>query len=526
MAVSIEQPLVVTGNFSLGTFDQLDLAPAVVFTPTSSPDQSTWAAQTSLIARSVIALDDASTVANANLFPTIFPPGGLSATNTLRVGAMVNFDPQTNANTPLVGVLDDRFGEYRIQPTAPVTFFEANPRPDVAALFARVGGRFRAVSANVLNFFTTLGKRGAATQTELDHQKIKIIEELGGLDADVYGLSEVQNFANGNTNGGTYTNSAVQSLVDGLNCRKAGGVAACDSPPAGPYAFIDTVPLGAANGTDAIRSAIVYRADRFVPIGGPAIYNQNDTNRPTLAQTFQPISGPKASQQTFTFVVNHFRSKGSACGGGLDDAFQGNCNGLRLLMAQNVVAWLSGNPTSDPAGASRRTLIVGDFNAYFGEDPIQFFLSHGYANLINALLGPGAYSFNFGSARGYLDHAMVNAPMNGLVKNVAEWHNNSDEPSSLEALDSSDKSAPAQIAYFGADPWAASDHDPIVIGFNTLAGDLNDDGVVDTGDQRLLAGAIGKNASDVDRRMDFDGDGRITLNDYRLWTAVYRAFIQ
>ena len=121
---------------------------------------------------------------------------------------------------------------------------------------------------------------------------------------------------------------------------------------------------------------------------------------------------------------------------------------------------------------------------------------------------------------------MVNAPMNALVKNLAEWHNNADEPSSLEALDSSNKSAQAQIAYFGADPWAASDHDPIVIGFNTLAGDLNDDGVVDTTDQRLLAGAIGKKTIAVDRRMDFDGDGQITLNDYRLWTALYRAFIQ
>src|SRR5262249_44178026 len=66
MAVSIQPPLPVTGNFSLGTFDQLDLAPSALFTPTSSSDRTTWAAQTSLIARSVIALDDASTLANAN----------------------------------------------------------------------------------------------------------------------------------------------------------------------------------------------------------------------------------------------------------------------------------------------------------------------------------------------------------------------------------------------------------------------------------------------------------------------------
>ncbi|HUK32292.1 MAG TPA: hypothetical protein VLV86_00190, partial [Vicinamibacterales bacterium] len=325
MAVQIAQQLAVTGNFSLGTFDQLDLAPSVQYAPTDSPDHTTWPGATSLVTRSVIALDDASTVANANLYPTIFPPGGLSATNTLRVGAIVNYDPDTATNTPLIGVLDDRFGEYRIQPTAAVTFYAANPRPSISPLLSSVGGRFRAVSANVLNFFTTLGSRGAATQTEFDHQKTKIIEELGSMAGDVYGLSEVQNFASGGTDGDSYTDAAVQSLVDGLNCFAANEVPTCANPPVSPYAFIDTLPLGASNGTDAIRSVIIYRVDRFLPVGAPALYYQNDTNRPTLAQTFQPLSGAKAAQQTFTFVVNHFRSKGSPCGGSSDDVFQGSC---------------------------------------------------------------------------------------------------------------------------------------------------------------------------------------------------------
>src|SRR5262249_38063935 len=200
-----------------------------------------------------------------------------------------------------IGVLDDRFGEYRIQPTAPVTFFEANPRPDITPIIAGVGGRFRAVSANVLNFFTTLGSRGAATQTEFDHQKTKVIEELFGMNGDVYGLSEVQNFDNGQTKGQTnsYTNVAAQSLVDGLNGKFAGLSSVCSAPPSPPYAFIDTVPLGSSNGTDAIRSVIIYRTDRLVPVGSPAEYYQNDTNRPTLAETFKPAAGSKADQQTF-----------------------------------------------------------------------------------------------------------------------------------------------------------------------------------------------------------------------------------
>ena len=515
MAIQFTQQLVVVANFNLAAFDELGLAPQVLYAPTQNPNQSTWAPNTDLIARSTVYLNDASGVSNANLFPTLFPPGGLSASNTIRVGARVNYNPQSQTVTPLMGVLDQRNGQYDLEVQVSPTFDNtANPRPAVPV----VGGRFKAVSANVLNFFTTIGeKRGAQTATEFNNQRAKVLAELSSMNGDIYGLSEVQNFDDGNvgTGSNSYTNIAAQSLVDGLNAIFG----------AGTYAFIDTLPLGTSNGTDAIRCVIIYRVAAVTPVGGPAEYYQNDTNRPTLAQTFQPGTGAKASQQTFTVVVNHFRSKSSACGGASDDVFQGNCNGLRLNMATNVVTWLGGNPTSDPApAASRKYLVIGDFNTYYGEDPIQYFVTHGYANLIFSLIGPNAYSYNFGLENGYLDHAMVNSAMNPLVKNVAEWHINADEPAALEAINSNTK--PAASNYVAQDQFAASDHDPILIGFNPLGGDFDDDGAVTTADQAAIQAAIGKTVSQVDRRMDLDGDGKITLNDYRLWTNLYRAFIQ
>jgi hypothetical protein len=493
---------------------EVGLAPQVLFDPTQNPNQATWPVNTDLNARSIVYLNDASGVSNTNLFPTLFPPGGLSASNTMRVGARVNYDPMSQTVAPLLGVLDQRNSQYDLETSVSPTFDNtANPRPAVPT----VGGRFKVVSANVLNFFTTLGSRGAQTQTELNNQRAKVLAELSNMSADIYGLSEVQNFDDGNTGTGSnhYTNVALQSLVDGLNSIFG----------AGTYALIDTLPLGSMNGTDAIRCAIIYKVATVTPVGSPAEYYQNDTNRPTLAQTFQPATGAKASQQTFTVAVNHFRSKSSACGGGSDDVFQGNCNGLRLNMATNVVAWLAGNPTNDPApAATRKLLVIGDFNTYFGEDPIQYFVSHGYTDLINSLIGPNAYSYNFGLQNGYLDHAMVNSSFNPLVKNVAEWHINADEPSALEALNSSTK--PAASNYVAQNQFAASDHDPILIGLNPLGGDFDDDGAVTTADQALIQGAVGKTVSQVDRRMDLDGDGKITLNDYRLWVVLYRAFIQ
>lgn len=514
MAVQFTQQLVVVANFNLAAFDELGLAPQVLFAPTQNPNQSTWAPNTDLIARSIVYLNDASGVSNANLFPTLFPPGGLSASNTIRVGARVNYNPQSQTVTPLMGVLDQRNGQYDLEVSVSPTFDNtANPRPAVPV----VGGRFKTASANVLNFFTTIGARGAQTTTEFNNQRAKVLAELSSMNADIYGLSEVQNFDDGNTGTGTnhYTNVAAQSLVDGLNAIFG----------AGTYAFIDTLPLGTSNGTDAIRCVIIYRVAAVTPVGSPAEYYQNDTNRPTLAQTFQPATGAKASSQTFTVVVNHFRSKSSACGGASDDVFQGDCNGLRLNMATNVVSWLGQNPTADPApAATRKFLVIGDFNTYYGEDPIQYFVNHSYANLIFNLIGPNAYSYNFGLQNGYLDHAMVSPAMNPLVKNVAEWHINADEPAALEAIDTNLK--PAASNYVAQDQFAASDHDPILIGFNPLGGDFDDDGAVTTADQAMIQAAIGKTVSQVDRRMDLDGDGKITLNDYRLWVNLYRAFIQ
>ncbi len=349
----------------------------------------------------------------------------------------------------------------------------------------------------------------------------------GKTGGDVIGLSELQNFANGQTNGGTYTNSAIADLTVALSAATGRN-----------YAYLDTINIAnlasgnlvTDNGTDAIRSGIIYDAGAVTPVGLAALYYQSDQNRPTLAQTFRPASGIHAERQTFTVVVNHFRSKGSACGPGNDDVYQGNCNGMRRSMANNVATWLVGNPTLDPAGADRRYVLIGDFNAYFGEDPIQDLVGAGqYSNLIDLLLGDGAYSYNFGSQAGYLDHALVNAAAGRRVKAVAELHINADEPAALQALDSNLKSATARVAYFAPNEFAASDHDPIVVGFNPLLGDFDDDGRLDASDRTALLAAIEHGNSGrgpVDRRMDIDEDGDVTQADFHAWQRIFIAWQQ
>ncbi|MCB0133336.1 MAG: hypothetical protein KDD78_20875, partial [Caldilineaceae bacterium] len=201
--------------------------------------------------------------------------------------------------------------------------------------------------------------------------------------------------------------------------------------------------------------------------------------RPALAQTFEEIS----SGERFTAVVNHPKSKGSACdsvGDPEDPDGQGNCNGTRTKAATVLAQWLATDPTGsgDPD-----FLILGDLNAYAMEDPITALKNAGYTDLINSLLGATAYSYIFDGQSGYLDHAMasstlaaqvnsadamganainrINSTLAAQATGVTEWHINADEPA---VIDYNQDFNPA--GYYTADAYRSADHDPVMIGLN------------------------------------------------------------
>ena len=136
----------------------------------------------------------------------------------------------------------------------------------------------------MLNFFTTLGSRGAATDVELNNQRVKLVAQLSRSGGDVIGISEIQNFANGQTNGGTYTNAALADLTAALAVGTGRN-----------YRYVDTIDVANLapgnviedNGTDAIRNAIIYDAGKVTPVGLAALYYQNDQNRPITCADFQ-----------------------------------------------------------------------------------------------------------------------------------------------------------------------------------------------------------------------------------------------
>jgi predicted extracellular nuclease len=447
MLVDLEQSLTVTETFTLARFGEVVLASGGrLFNPTAiaEPGADAQAVQAAND-RNRIVLDDGDN--RQNIDPTLYPQGGLSASNTLRVGDTLGGG---------TFVLEQRFSLYRLQPTEGVTFSHDNPRP---ASPENVGGDLRVSAMNVLNYFDTLDLgpdicgpamtlecRGADSALELERQRAKIVSALVGLDADIVGLMEIENDAG----------DAVANLVSALNAELGSDF----------YDYIDTGTIG----TDAIKLAIIYRTASVVPVGAHAILDSSvdsrfrDTlNRPSVAQTFEQTGGGGR----LTVVVNHLKSKGSDCNAVGDPDTgdgSGNCNVTRTLAAEALVDWIATDPTGSD---DRDVLVVGDLNSYAREDPIDVFVDAGYTNLIEDFVGDDAYSFVFQGQSGYLDHALATPTLAAQVTGAGEWHVNADEPVALD-YNTEFKSPNHVQTLFAPDQYRSSDHDPLLVGIELL----------------------------------------------------------
>ena len=462
MRVSFAQTLTVSDNYDLGRYGEVLLSSIgrlLTGTHAAAPGApaNTWHA-TNLL--NSITLDDG--ISGQNPDPLIYPAPGLTADNTLRAGDTL---------ASLVGVLDDRAGIYMVEPVGTVTFTHANPRavaPDA------VGGNLKVAALNTLNYFTTLDNagsicgplgtgscRGADTAEEFTRQRAKLVNAVTTIDADIFGLLEIEN---------DLSSFAISDLVTGLN----------DVAGAGTYAYIDTGAIG----TDSIRSTIVYKPAVVTPVGAFATITTppfDYGSRPPLAQTFELNS----SHARFTVVVNHLRSKGSCPASGPDTDQgdgQGCWNVQRTTAATIMGKWLLGDPgdpityPGDPTGSNDPDfLLLGDMNAYRNEDPITAFTTvGGFINLIEAHI-TDPYSYSFDGEWGYLDHALSTSTLASQVSDVTEWHNNADEPSVLD-YNTEFKTAWQITNFYSTEPYRVSDHDPVIVGIN-----LNSAPTVDAG---------------------------------------------
>lgn len=433
MEVSLPITLTISQNYFLGRYGQLTLsAEGRMYNPTNGNGLGDTFEYN---ARRVIYLDDGSSVQNPNPIPYI----GLD--NTVRQGDTIAGlrgilqEGQISSNTSL--------HDYRIHPTQSVNITRTNPRPTTPPA---VGGTVKVASFNVLNYFNGDGQgggfptsRGASSLAEFIRQRDKIIAALVALDADVVGLMEIEN-------DGTGPYSAIQDLVDGLNTALG--------------AYIYNYVLEPAPGSDEIKVAMIFKQTVVEPIG-PTMNYQSHTllysevfDRPPLVQTFLHLD----SGETFTVIVNHFKSKSCTDATGLD-ADQGDGQGCwnwkRRYQAKHLIRLVGRLKQVEPD-----ILVIGDMNSYGEEDPIHVFETWGMIDEV-AFHIPGAerYSYTFDGWSGYLDHALATPTLHGQIVGASFWHINADEPS---VIDYNLEYKPQDL--YTPTPYRSSDHDPVLVG--------------------------------------------------------------
>ncbi|MDS2173682.1 ExeM/NucH family extracellular endonuclease [Nesterenkonia sp. CL21] len=507
MLIDPQGTYTVTDHYTLNQFGEIGivLGDEPLINPTSAhrpgPEADALAEEN---AQRIIYLDDAAT--------TTFhrSPGWdqelpyLSADEPVRIGAEVEWH-----NTV---VLDRRFDQWRLQPTGHLTPETADAVQPAGFEDTRAGretpaerdGDLRIAGFNVLNYFVTLGEdeqgceyhadrdgepttadwcevRGAWSTESFERQQAKIVDAINAMDADVVALQEMENSAR-------FTDDAdrdlaharlVEALNEDLGTQTWEFVASPEATPA-------------PEDEDVIRNGFIYRADAVEPVGDSVILFEEgvaeimtpelesfdlaqvySNAREPLAQQFQPVDGD--AEDGFIAIVNHFKSKGSAPDGGPNADSgdgQGAWNADRVEQARALVAFA--DALTEDTGTDS-IFLMGDFNSYEKEDPLQEILDAGFSNISAET---GQHSYMFDGQVGSLDHLFASEAAAESVSQAEIWNINAVEPIALEYSRYNGNASDL----FRADLWRSSDHDPIVADLRLSGADDPEGGEDGSGD--------------------------------------------
>lgn len=488
----------VTNVFNTNSFAEVGLAtgdsPLVQPTEVAADDDTAGLQEVKAdnAERGVI-LDDGASVNYLSGANRDIPLPYLSPTNPIRVGAEASLQDEV--------ILEFRNSNWKFQPTTRVTdegssvvTFEDTRAENLAP--QDVGGDLQIATFNVLNYFNTTGEaydalpntactfytdragtpigvnrcgtpaatngngpRGAATQVSFERQQAKIVNAINTMDAEIVALEEIENSIK--LLGETNRDDAVAALVAALNA-EAG---------AGTWKFVHSPgesTVGAAVGEqDAIRSAFIYKPASVAPVGQSDILfgtTEFANAREPLAQAFKPAGGTKS--QAFAVIANHFKSKGDseppATGDNANDPDVGAFNGDRVRQATKLVEFA--DAYADERGI-KAVFLAGDFNSYSQEDPMHVLYDAGYDAIESDTEGEESYSFS--GLSGSLDHVLGNPAAMKMVTGADIWEINANES---VAFQYSRYNYNATQFFQVDNPFAASDHNPEVIGIDVPEG--------------------------------------------------------
>ena len=273
-------------------------------------------------------------------------------------------------------------------------------------------GELRIVGANIENYFADLG--GYATKRTTPQQQLlktrKVAKALKSTHADLFAICEMQ-----------VGNKAPQMLIRALGKQY-------------DYVRLDLPDM------DRIGSCLIYRKDRLRPYS-EFISAYRDTashyHGRMIAQGFEEI----ATGERLIVSVNHTKSKRPG---------RGNYD-THLKRMQNTDSLLAMLPQAVSRYENSDILLLGDYNCYTQELPIQTIVRAGYSDMLQVYC-PNEYSYSFKGEIGYLDRCFASPSMVTQIIRVKPWHINADWYYQHGAYKMKDKSMHRY-----------SDHDPIIV---------------------------------------------------------------
>jgi predicted extracellular nuclease len=442
MNVRFKQTLTVTSNNNLKN-GQLSLSSQRLYIPTNQfPALSAGA-----LALAASNNGDQFTLASGNTSFTTNPFAD-PATGVRRTGEKAD---------NLTGVVDQVGTNYYVYPSQTVQFY-GNPR---TAAPGSVGDCTLKVCGYNMEYYLTSSwgtGLGAANQTQFNQQHSKLLKVLMAIDADIYGLAEIQS-----------GQDAVSYMTSAMNTAAGSQL----------YAYVN-------DGTDVngtyTKVGFIYRKDKVVPYGkiqeiGPL---SSGLKSRMMVQGFTYL----ANGERFIFSMNHYKAKGCSGSTGLNadqGDGQGCYNSTRVSQSQALV---NNMPYYQNATYfnDNDVLVMGDLNSYAMEDPIDTIVSRGYTDLLRRYEGTTAYSYMYSGQAGYIDQALASPSLYSQVTGATVWHIDSDEPEYV-GYDSS---------AWQDNPYRSSDHDPVVVGLSLrIASGISDPaipsaGIVYSAAERLL----------------------------------------
>ena len=366
MLLQFDQTLYVNSNRNLQRYGELELGDIRKQSPTNFafPGSTEYEAIVTRNDLLPIYLDDAITTSYYSHI--VFA----DANGTRRTGERVD---------KLQAVVDYTNNKYVIYPQQfPVNFY-GNSRP---AKPTDLGDYNLKVCGFNLEYYLTSPNSsglGAQSQTELEHQHTKIVAALKAIDADVYGLAEIEQ-----------GQAALAKLAGAMT-----------SATGKSYNYIDDGSN--INGTFT-KVGYLYCADKVTPYKS---LKENNLVGPSGRKKLQAFT-LKSNGERFIFSINHFKAKSGCNSATGNDADQGDgqsCyNATRVAEANSTVSFIN---TNQAYYDDNDALVMGDLNAYTKEDPIVAFVDAGYKNMIAEFNSDTAYSYVFDGEIGCLDHALA-----------------------------------------------------------------------------------------------------------------------